>query len=95
MKVNLEAMPTFQLLVPRQTNNHDCGLYTLCYIEALLKNHQIMELNMSDIANRSQLRLFPRSQIFAMRELLRLLFKNLLTSEDKAGAIAAYVTARE
>lgn len=30
---------TYQLLVPRQTNTHDCGLYTLCYIERFLKGH--------------------------------------------------------
>lgn len=88
------SIPTFQLLVPRQTNTHDCGLYTLCYIEHLLRNHEIMDQNMELIRNREQLRLFPRSLIFTMRESLRMLFKNLLAYEDKEEVLREYVRSR-
>ena len=69
--------------MPRQTNTHDCGLYTLCYIEFFLKNTHLLELQMEKIDNRLQLRVFPRSLIFTMRECLRRLFQGLLTHPDK------------
>lgn len=42
---------------------------------------------MDVIDNRYQLKIFPRSLIFTMRELLRRLFRNLLLMEDKDLAI--------
>ena len=44
----------YQLLLPRQSNSHDCGLYTLSYIESLLlKPSQIHDLHI--IENRIKL----------------------------------------
>ena len=52
MESYLDSIPSYQLLVPRQTNTHDCGLYTLCFIEYLLMNHSLLEGNMEIIENR-------------------------------------------
>lgn len=87
-------MQTYQLMVPRQTNLHDCGIYTLCYIEHFLTHHEILDRNMELVDNRHQLKIFPRSIIFTMRELLRQLFKNLLTREDKGQAIEEFLQLR-
>lgn len=53
-----------------------------------------MDQNMELIRNREQLRLFPRSLIFTMRESLRVLFKNLLANEDKEEVLREYVRSR-
>lgn len=82
-------------MVPRQTNTHDCGLYTLCYIEYFLVNHEILDLNMEKIENRYQLKIFPRSIIFTMRECLRRLFMGLLIDEDKDKVINSYLKLRK
>lgn len=80
---DLSSIPTYQLLVPRQTNTHDCGLYTLCYIEFFLSNRELFEADLSVAANKHLLTLFPRSIIFTMRECLRSLYYNLLKKENK------------
>lgn len=90
ISLSLQDIKVYQLLIPRQTNNHDCGLYTLVYLQRLLKNSEILDRDFEVIANRDQLNLFPRSIIFCMRELLRQLFKNLVTRADNIEAIQNY-----
>lgn len=81
--------------MPRQTNTHDCGLYTLCYIESFLNNHDVLDLDMEEISNREQLSIFPRSLIFTMRECLRRLFVGLLIDQDKDKVIVEYLKLRQ
>ena len=95
IKSSFDEIPAYQLLVPRQTNTHDCGLYTLSFIEYLLLNHQLLEANMEKVENRDLLQLFPRSIVFTMRECLRRLFSGLLLEADKDKVIMEYRQTRK
>ena len=88
-------METYQILLPRQTNTHDCGLYTLAYIEHFLTDHDLLDRDMDKIENRHMLKIFPRSIIFTMRECLRRLFVGLLVEQDKEKVIKDYKKLRE
>lgn len=64
----------------------------LCYIEELLSDRPQLE-NLSLVANRRKLSLFPRSLIYTMRERLRRLFvqlMNAMSEEEKGLILAAY-----
>ena len=97
MELKEANFPCYQLLLPRQTNCHDCGLYMLAYIEELLNNTSRLE-NLSVIDNRRKLNLFPRTLIFSFRERLRKLFESLLNTEseeDKNLILASYKGERQ
>ena len=89
--MNENNLPCYQLLLPRQTNCHDCGLYMLAYIEELLSQPKQLE-NLSNINNRRKLTLFPRTLTFTFRDRLRNLFIQLIEagSQNKNNILVAY-----
>ena len=82
-------LPAYQLLLPRQTNTHDCGLYMLIYIECLVLNQHKLH-NLAHLHNRRKLDLFPRALVYSMRDRLRRLITSLLNAhaEDAAPELA-------
>lgn len=50
-----QTIPVYQLLLPRQTNSHDCGLYMLAYIEYFLQNEDKLQENYEIVENREKL----------------------------------------
>lgn len=59
-----------------------------------MNSNGILDLDMEKIENRQQLRIFPRSIIFTMRECLRRLFMGLLMEEDKDKVVQNYQSLR-
>lgn len=72
-KYQIEIAETRQLITPRQKNNHDCGLFTLCYIEYFLMSPEKLTEK-----NTEHLDIFPNTLIYCIRHLIRKLFHDLL-----------------
>jgi Ulp1 family protease len=90
-------VPCYQLLLPRQTNCHDCGLYMLAYIEELLSHPEQLE-NLHLVKNRRKLKLFPRTLTYTFRDRLRKLYTQLLIATDesvKNEILASYLGEKE
>lgn len=92
----LNSITTTQLLVPRQTNHHDCGLFVLCYIERIFSNSRVL----NDIENVSKtyfLDLFPREFVYALRYQLKELFAQLMieSNREKVKLISHFFSSRE
>ncbi len=76
--LNLKCL---QLLLPRQNNNFDCGLYTLLNIECLLKRHEeLLFYSKTDhaVSQRILHKLFPRELVTYLRANLKCLFMKLM-----------------
>ena len=65
--INSVTLPEYQLLLPRQTNFHDCGLHMILNVESLLLSPHILFQDFKIIENRKQLTLYPRSLSFTIR----------------------------